>query len=197
MEENSSANQEASPDNADSTMTGRESTGNTHYYVEISMEPQEKKAIENMLSIAGEGVYVEEGVEGSEPHEEEPQAIIDGRELVPFETSAQDDTNVVPNDGPDPSTEDPVQGSSPQVSIDPASSPHFYDEPLFMVVREMWCDNEEDLEDLVIASFIRARSKLVATPEPTPKRPTIRFQKKKALESALKKINGVKEGESW
>nr|XP_016446289.1 PREDICTED: uncharacterized protein LOC107771443 [Nicotiana tabacum] len=187
MEENSSVNQEASPDNADSTMTGRESTGNTHYYVEISMEPQEKKAIENMLSIAGEGVYVEE----------EPQAIIDGRELVPFETSAQDDTNVVPNDGPDPSTEDPGQGSSPQVSIDPASSPHFYDEPLFMVVREMWCDSEEDLEDLVIASFIRARSKLFATPEPTPKRPTIRFQKKEALESALKKINGVKEGESW
>ncbi|XP_070052486.1 nucleolin 2-like [Nicotiana tomentosiformis] len=99
----------------------------------------------------------------------------------------EDDTTGIPNNGPDPSTEDPAHGSSPQVSIDPVPSPHFYAEHLSMVMPEMRSDSEEDLDDLVIASFIRARSKPVATPEPTPKRPTTRLQKKEALESALKK----------
>ncbi|XP_070036320.1 uncharacterized protein [Nicotiana tomentosiformis] len=56
-----------------------------------------------------------------------------------------------------------------------------------MVVPEMRSDSKEDLDDMVIASFIKARSKLVATPEPTPKQPTTRLQKKEALESPLKK----------
>ncbi|XP_070022401.1 nucleolar protein 58-like [Nicotiana sylvestris] len=56
-----------------------------------------------------------------------------------------------------------------------------------MVVPEMKSDSEEDPDDVVIASFIRTRSKPVVAPEPTPKRPTTQLQKNEALESALKK----------
>ncbi|XP_070007297.1 uncharacterized protein [Nicotiana sylvestris] len=87
--------------------------------VEISMKPQEKKGMENMLSIASKGVVVEE-----------------------------DDTTGVPSDEPYPFANDPGQGSSPQDSVDPAPSPHFYVEPLNMVVPEINYDSEEDTYDL-------------------------------------------------
>ncbi|XP_019238038.1 PREDICTED: uncharacterized protein LOC109218156 [Nicotiana attenuata] len=56
-----------------------------------------------------------------------------------------------------------------------------------MVVPETNPDSEEDVDDLVYASFIRARTKPVATLEPPPKRPTTRLQQKEALEFAVKK----------
>ncbi|XP_019255061.1 PREDICTED: uncharacterized protein LOC109233639 [Nicotiana attenuata] len=106
---------------------------------------------------------------------------------MPFEQPAQDDATGVPNDELDPSMEDQGQESSSQVSIDPAPSPHFDAEPLNMVVPETNPDSEEDTNDLVYASFIRARTKTVATSEPPPKQPTSRLQQKEALEFALKK----------
>ncbi|XP_070010732.1 uncharacterized protein [Nicotiana sylvestris] len=53
-------------------------------------------------------------------------------------------------------------------------------------------DSEEDTSDLAYASFIRARSKLVAATESTPKRPITRLHQKEALESALKNIQRSK-----
>ncbi|XP_070005419.1 uncharacterized protein [Nicotiana sylvestris] len=126
-----------------------------------------------------EGVIVEECAGRFEPQREEPQPSEAKGAIVPFEQPTQDDATGVPNDEPDPSVEDPGQESSPQVSIDPAPFPHFYDEPLNMVVPETNPDSEEDTDDLVYASFIRARTKLV---------------QKEALEYALKKNKGVGEG---
>lgn len=86
---------------------------------------------------------------------------------MPFEHPAQKDTTRVPHNGPNPSPMDPGQESSTQVSVDPPPSPHFYAEPLNMEVPEMKSSSEEDLDDMVISSFIRVR-KPVATPELPP-----------------------------
>ncbi|XP_070013528.1 protein pxr1-like [Nicotiana sylvestris] len=56
-----------------------------------------------------------------------------------------------------------------------------------MVVPEIKLDSKEDADDLVYASFIRARTKPVVTLEPPIKRPTTQLQQKEALEFALKK----------
>ncbi|XP_070020788.1 uncharacterized protein [Nicotiana sylvestris] len=48
-------------------------------------------------------------------------------------------------------------------------------------------ENPEDANDLVYASFIRARTKPVVTSDPPPKRLTTQLQQKEALEFALKK----------
>nr|XP_016496093.1 PREDICTED: protein IWS1 homolog [Nicotiana tabacum] len=131
----------------------------------------------------------EEGFEPQEGGTEEEGAI------VPFEQPAQDDIIGDPNDEPDPSMENPGQESSYQVSVDPAPSPHFDVEPLNMVVHETNPDSEEDANDLVYSSFIRARTKPVVASGPPPKRPTTRLQQKEALESALKKSKRSKKGE--
>ncbi|XP_019253500.1 PREDICTED: uncharacterized protein LOC109232258 [Nicotiana attenuata] len=120
-------------------------------------------------------------------HGEELQSTEDWGELVLFEQSTQDETTGVPSDEPDPSKEDPGQGSSPQASVNPAPSPHFYAEPLNMVVPETNSNSEEDADDLAYVSFIRARNKSVAAPESTPKRPITRLQQREAWESTLKK----------
>nr|XP_016489271.1 PREDICTED: zonadhesin-like [Nicotiana tabacum] len=198
MEEGSNTDQTTGPENADSTKTVPilESTGYTSHSPAFSMELQEKKAIENILSIAAEGVIIEGGKVGSKPQGEDPKILVEGRELVPVKQSAQDNTTGVPNEEPYPSSEDTTQGSSqePQVSIDPAPSPYFNVEPLSVVVPKMRSvsgeengDSEEDFDYIAIASFIQARGRPVATLEPTPKLPTIRLQNKEALESALNK----------
>ncbi|XP_019225911.1 PREDICTED: uncharacterized protein LOC109207445 [Nicotiana attenuata] len=83
--------------------------------------------------------------------------------------------------------EDPCQESSSQVNIDPSPSPHFDAEPLNMVVLKTSPDSEEDADDLVYASCIKARAKPLVISEPPPKRPTTRLQQKEALEFSLKK----------
>lgn len=48
-----------SPEKADATVTGHDLTGISASFITISMEHQEREAINNMLSIAAEGVVVE------------------------------------------------------------------------------------------------------------------------------------------
>ncbi|XP_019226851.1 PREDICTED: uncharacterized protein LOC109208236 [Nicotiana attenuata] len=127
---------------------------------------------------------------GSEPQGEE---IEEEGAIVPLEQPAQDDATRAPNNEPHPSMEKPSQESSSQVSIDPTPSPRFNAEPLNMVVPETNPDSEEDANDLVYASFIRARTKPVVTSEPPPKRPTTRLQQKEALEFSLNKREDVPE----
>lgn len=90
------------------------------------MELQKKKAIENMLSMANERVILKGGEDRSEPQGEDSKTLVQGREPVPVEQLAQDNTTRVPNKGPDLSSEIPTQGFSqkPQVCIDHAPSPH-------------------------------------------------------------------------
>ncbi|XP_019256478.1 PREDICTED: uncharacterized protein LOC109234892 [Nicotiana attenuata] len=141
-------------------VTNLQSTGNTPPSHAFSMDLQVKEAIENMLSIAGEGVIIEGGEDRSEPQGEASKTLVEG---------------------PDPFSEDPTQGFSqePQVSTDPAPTPHFYAEPLYVVVLEMRSVFGEEHGD--------SEEDFVATPEPTPKPPITRLQKKDALESAHKK----------
>nr|XP_009792074.1 PREDICTED: protein IWS1 homolog [Nicotiana sylvestris] len=127
-----------------------------------------------------------------EPQEKEE---IENTLSIASEGPAQDDIIGDPNDEPDPSMENPGQESSYQVSVDPAPSPHFDAEPLNMVVHKTNPDSEEDANDLVYSSFIRARTKPVVASGPPPKRPTTRLQQKEALESALKKSKRSKKGE--
>ncbi|XP_070015733.1 uncharacterized protein [Nicotiana sylvestris] len=142
------------------TMISCDYVDNTHSSIEIAKETQEKKGIENMFSIASEGVIIEECVGGSEPQEEETE---EEGEILPFEQPTQDDVTGVPNDEPDPSMGDPSQESFLQVNNDPGPSPHFDAEPLNMVVPETNLD------------------------KPPPKRTTTRLQRKEALEFSLNK----------
>ncbi|XP_070036071.1 uncharacterized protein [Nicotiana tomentosiformis] len=170
MKKESKVDQTDSSEKFDSTKTAPDlvSIGNTPSSTEFFMDVQEKEAIENMLSIANEGVVIER---------------------------TQDNTTGVPTEGSDPSSEDPTQGSSqdPQVSIDPAPSPHFDAEPLSVIVSEMRSDSEEvvwesekDSDDMPIANLTRHRP--MVAQESTPKRPSTRLQRKEALESTLKNI---------
>nr|XP_009780755.1 PREDICTED: uncharacterized protein LOC104229750 [Nicotiana sylvestris] len=185
MEERSKADQIEGFENIDSTKTAPDlmSTGNTPTSLEFPMGLQEKEAIENMLSIANEGVFVKESEDGLKTQGEE------------FETEGATEE---PAGGLDPSSEDPTQGLSqePQVSDDPAPSPHLDVEPQSVVMPEIRPVSEEQKEDseaysnnLPIASLPRRR--LVVDEEPTPKRPTTRLQKKEALESTLKNSHNV------
>ncbi|XP_070021976.1 uncharacterized protein [Nicotiana sylvestris] len=109
---------------------------------------QEQEAKENMLSIAIEGTlvggyeYTGEPIEGLDPSaQEEPS------------TSTWDKT--------------PSSPQETQVKTDPAPSPYFYVEPLTIVVPEMRSlfeeekedSEEEDYDNVALASFISARSK--------------------------------------
>nr|XP_009759720.1 PREDICTED: neurofilament medium polypeptide-like [Nicotiana sylvestris] len=94
----------------------------------------------------------------------------------------------------------------PEVSTIPAPSPHFYAEPLSIVVLEMRSlseeenkDNEEeDYDNVALASFISSRSIKVTPKESTSKRPITRLQKKEELEFVLNKSKEEKEiGERW
>ncbi|XP_070047151.1 uncharacterized protein [Nicotiana tomentosiformis] len=198
MEECTDKDQVVGPVHAESSMTSPslESTCNIPSSTGFSMGLQEKEDIENMLSIAAKGVVVKDGQGVSESQGEENRTLVENRELVPIALSALDNTTGAPTEGLVTSTEEPTLGSSPepQASTDHALSPHFYVELLSMVVPEMRSlseeengDSEEDYDDVAIASFIRPKSRQVATQEPTPKRPNTRLQKKEALESAIKK----------
>nr|XP_016444299.1 PREDICTED: uncharacterized protein LOC107769592 [Nicotiana tabacum] len=143
-------------------------TGNTLLVpFEFALGLQEQDSIENMLSIVAEGSW--------EPHERP-------------DPSAQEDPSA-------PTwTETPCSPKEPQVSINPAPTPHFYVEPLTIVPPEMRSlseeeneDNEEDYDNMALASFISVRSRKTPPKEPTNKRTTTRLQKKEALESVLKK----------
>ncbi|XP_075086232.1 uncharacterized protein LOC142168954 [Nicotiana tabacum] len=172
---------------------GSPDTGNTPFSIKFSIDVQEKETIENMMSIAHEGVVIEGDNDGFGTQGEESKTMKEDRELVPFEQSAQDNTTGVPNKEPDSSQEDLTQGSSqePQVSIDPTSSPYFDAEPLCVVIpeerclsREKKCVSKEDSDNMQIASLTRRRP--MVAQESTPKRPTTRLQRKEALESVLK-----------
>ncbi|XP_070024822.1 uncharacterized protein At1g10890-like [Nicotiana sylvestris] len=99
-----------------------------------------------------------------------------------------------PTEGPDPSAQEEPSSSS-QVSTNPAPSPHFYAKPLSIEVPEMRSlseeenedSQEEDYDNMALASFISARSRKVTPKESTPKRPITRLQNKEELESVLKK----------
>nr|XP_009785834.1 PREDICTED: uncharacterized protein LOC104234044 [Nicotiana sylvestris] len=173
MEEGPKVDQIDSSENVDSTKTvpNLVSTSNTPSSHEFSMGVQEKEAIENMLSIVGEGFIVEESKVESETQGEESRTVVEGGALVPVAQSVQDHTIGVPHEGPDPSSEDPTQGSSQEPQERSVS-------------REEKRDSEEDSDDLPIASLTKRRP--LAAQESTPKRPTTRLQRKEALESALK-----------
>lgn len=113
------------------------------------------------MFIASEGVIIEKYAEGSEPQGEGTE---EEGAIVPFEQPAKDDITGDLNDETDPSMENPGQESS-----DPAPSPHFDAEPLNMVVPKTNLDSEEEANDLVYASFIKARTTPVVALEPPPK----------------------------
>ncbi|XP_070045306.1 uncharacterized protein [Nicotiana tomentosiformis] len=167
----------------------------------------EQEAIENMLLIAVEGSLVG-GYEGESEtigsQGEGDSLQVEGREPVPVENLAPESTTGEPYEGPDPSAQEepsaptwdetPCSSKEPQVSTNPAPSPHFYDKPLTIVFPEMRSlseeenkDSEEDYDNISVASFIAPRSSRATPKKPTPKRPTTRLQKKEALESVMRK----------
>lgn len=166
----------------------------------------EKEAIENILLIVAEGGLVggykgDNETIGSQREDESQKAK--GRELVRLENLAPFSTTGEKTKGHDPfaqeehfaPTWDETHCSSkePQVSTDPASSPHFDAKPLNFIILEMRSlsedenkNIEEDYDNVIVASFIAAKSGMVVPKEPTLKRPTTRLQKKEAFEYVLK-----------
>ncbi|XP_019237183.1 PREDICTED: endochitinase A-like [Nicotiana attenuata] len=128
------------------------------------MEPQEREAIENMLSITVEGIIGNESSTMPESQGEETQSLVREGAMVLFEQPALEETTGTPLDGPDPSPEETCQESSSQVSFDPTPSPHFDTEPLEVVAPVMRSSDEEDEDDVALSALIVAR-RLVATPE--------------------------------
>ncbi|XP_070014251.1 uncharacterized protein [Nicotiana sylvestris] len=177
IEEGSKVDQTKGNEIVDSIKTTPDhlSTGTAPTSLEFLMDLQEKKAIENMLSITNEGVFVEGSEDGVKTHGEASEPIGDDNELVHVEPSAQEGSTGEPAAGPNSPSEDPTIGLSqePQVSTDPSSSPHLDVEPLSVIIPER--------------KSVLPRRIVVVGEEPTPKQPTKRLQKKEALESALKK----------
>ncbi|XP_070019979.1 uncharacterized protein [Nicotiana sylvestris] len=128
-----------------------------HLSEDLVISHEETETI--MTSCDSVGVIIEECARGSEPQREETE---EEGAILQFEQPAQDNTTRVPNNEPNPFMEDPGQESSPQTSIDPAPSPRFDAEPLNMVVLETNLEKEDDAYNLVYASFIKARTKVVA-----------------------------------
>ncbi|XP_070035016.1 uncharacterized protein [Nicotiana tomentosiformis] len=152
--------------------------GNAPYMPsKVSLELQEHEAKENMMSIAAEGTLVGGYEVVSESQGGENGAEVQGRELVPVETLAPDSTTGESIEGHDPSAQEDPSASTwdktlgstqePHVSTDLVPSPHFYAEPLTIVVPEMRSLSEEEKEDseekdydnVALANFISARSR--------------------------------------
>ncbi|XP_070055103.1 uncharacterized protein [Nicotiana tomentosiformis] len=179
---------------------------------ESTLGVNEQEAIDNILLIAVEGGLVGgyEGVnETIGSHRKGEGYQEEGRELVPLENLAPNSTTGETNEGPNPSAQEdpsaptwdetPYSSKEPQVSSDPARSPHFDAEPLNIVFPKMRSHSEEenensdeDYDNVSVTSFIAARSRRETPKEPTLKIPTTRLQKKEALESVLKKNNEEK-----
>ncbi|XP_070019643.1 uncharacterized protein [Nicotiana sylvestris] len=166
---------------------------------------QEHEAKERMLSIASKGTLVGGYEVVFEPQGGRSGVDLKGRELVPVETLAPDSTTSELVKGPDPSAQEepststcdktPSSPQEPQVSTDPSPSPHFYAEPLTIVVPEMRSlfeeekedSEEEDYDNVALASFISTRSRKEPPQGAASKRPITRLRKKEELESVLRK----------
>ncbi|XP_070048843.1 uncharacterized protein [Nicotiana tomentosiformis] len=141
-----------------------ESTGNALLMSsEFTLGLQEQEAIENMLSIAAEVCVVDEYESVSETNGSK------GKGSDPF---TQEEHYAPTWD------ETPCSSKEPQVSTDPALSPHFYAELLAIVPPEMRSLSEEENEgsedaydNVALASFIKPRIS----------------QKKEEFESVLRK----------
>ncbi|XP_070010425.1 uncharacterized protein [Nicotiana sylvestris] len=148
-------------------------TGNTLPTFEFTMELQEQEAIEYILSINVEGSVIGGG-EGVSESEGEENTLVESRELVPIETSAPDSTTEAPTVGPDPSTQrEPTPGSS------------------YSPQEEKKDSEEEDYDNVAIASFISARSRKAPFQGSTSKRPIMRLQMKEEFEFVLRKVVNV------
>ncbi|OIS99057.1 hypothetical protein A4A49_62724, partial [Nicotiana attenuata] len=119
-----------------------------------------------------------------EGHQEEGRELVPPENLEPDSTTGETNEGHVPSAQQEPSTptwdETPCSSKEPQVSTDPAPSPHFDAEPLNFVILEMRSlsgeeneNSDEDYDDMTVTSFIAARSGRVVPNAPTLKRPTV------------------------